>query len=106
MTIDKPPKVAKISNGKLYPRCHYKKPPIAFLSRKSRNTISLMCDTCRMKNAARYISKEHNQKERIFKTLKLENIYKINVYIVYLEQSKRCFVCNRRLNIPLTYVNK
>lgn len=72
MTIDKPSKVAKISNGKLYPQCHYKKPPIAFLSRKSRNTISLMCDTCRMKNSARYISKEHNQKERIFKTLKLE----------------------------------
>lgn len=24
MTIDKPPKVAKISNGKLCPRCHYK----------------------------------------------------------------------------------
>lgn len=33
------------------------KPPIEFLSRKSRNTISLMCDTCRMKNSARYISK-------------------------------------------------
>ena len=92
MTIDKPPKVAKISNGKLCPRCHYKKPPIAFLSRKSRNAISLLCDTCRMKNSTRYIAKEHNQKERIFKTLKLENIYKINVYIVYLEQSKRCFV--------------
>lgn len=33
-----------------------------------------MCDTCRMKNSARYISKEHKQKERICKTLKLENI--------------------------------
>lgn len=81
------------------------KPPIAFLSRKSRNTISLLCDTRRMKNSARYIAKDHNQKERIFKHLNWK-IYKINVYIVYLEQSKRCFVCNRRLNIPLTYVNK
>lgn len=61
MTIDKPPKVAKISNGKLYPRYHYKKSPIAFLSRKSRNTISLLCDTCRMKNSTRYIAKEHHQ---------------------------------------------
>ena len=83
MTIDKPPKVAKISNGKLYPRCHYKKPPIAFLSRKSRNTISLLCDTCRMKNSTRYIAKEHNQKERIFKTLKLCNIQDKCVYCIF-----------------------
>lgn len=80
MTIDKPPKVAKISNGKLCPRYHYKKSPIAFLSR---NTISLLCDTCRMKNSTRYIAKEHNQKERIFKTLKLENIQDKCVYCIF-----------------------
>lgn len=30
MTIDKPPKVAKISNGKLCPRCHYKNHRLRF----------------------------------------------------------------------------
>lgn len=64
------------------------------------------CIKCRFHNAARFVSNEQNHKEYIFDKLKKEGIKRIHVYSLYLSQKKRCYLCNRRVNVPLMYINK
>lgn len=99
-------KYNKLVSIKRCSRCRFFKPINRFLSCKTWNTISATCDVCRIKNASRYIARDHNKRESIFKTLFSEKISRESLYLIYLNQNKKCFVCGRILNIPLAYINK
>lgn len=78
-----------------------------FISRDDRSfKITCMCNNCRYKNASKFIAREHNLKNKIFQTLKQEGIKRIHIYTLYLNQRKKCYLCQRRVNIPLLYINR
>jgi hypothetical protein len=77
-----------------------------FISRDRFPKITVTCFTCRYYNASRFIAREQNKKEQIWKKLRSEKIHKIHIYTIYLHQKKKCYLCERRVNIPLIYVNK
>lgn len=67
---------------------------------------TLNCYKCRYSNSARFIAREHNIKEQILEKLKSEFINKKKLHNIYIIQKRRCFLCTRRVCIPLLYVNK
>jgi hypothetical protein len=99
-------KVKISTNMKKCSRCKYFKIVDRFRSKKPMNTISMTCDVCRIKNSARYIARDQSRKFGIFKILESEKISKPSVYLVYINQHKKCYVCNHLLTIYRAYINK
>jgi hypothetical protein len=88
-------------------RCKKKFSTSNFISRDIKTfKTTILCYKCRFYNAAKFISKEQNSKELILIKLYNEKIYKVDLYNIYLAQKRKCYLCLRKVNIPLLYVNK
>jgi hypothetical protein len=65
-----------------------------------------MCSKCRLYNAARYIASYQNKKESIIEKLKVDDIHKIDLYKVYIQQCKTCYICTNKIKLQSVFVNK
>ena len=68
--------------------------------------ITLTCLKCRSVDNVKYIVYFQNIHEKILQDLNISNITKFDIYTLYQNQKKRCYICNKKIFIKLTYVNK
>lgn len=87
--------------------CKHTKPISHFYSQKSiKFNPTKSCYSCRLKNSARYIAREQNMLTNIIYFIKMEGIQRTHLYRLYIQQQKKCYICHRKVNIPLIYINK